>query len=179
MDIKEFATKKIITKKTARVLITTECNLKCEYCCNKLPEIQNGFKMTTFDQFVKMDYETVNISGGEPMLVVDKLENLAHELNKKEHSPNIYIYTNGFNYPNDIKGIARMIDGVNIGCHESFEKSFLKAMSWQYHINNIRFHIEKGKLTKDQREILLENGFGIKEWVMNECDGISEDRWII
>ena len=166
--------------KTARVLITTECNLKCEYCCNKLPEIQESFKMTTMDQFVKMDYDVVNISGGEPMKNVEKIDSLVYALDKADNNATLYLYTNGYeSYEGDIHHIASLIDGVNIGCHGDFDKSFLAALTWAEFCGNVRFHIQEGRIAEDEKISLLISGIELKEWKMNECENTPEDRWII
>jgi pyruvate-formate lyase-activating enzyme len=162
--------------KIARVIITTECNLACSYCCNKLPEIQESFKMTTFDEFIKMDFDIFNISGGEPMLNINKLLRLLTELNKKECK--IYLYTNGL-ITDRINEIAPLIDGVNIGAHSNQHFAALGAEQWKKYIRNVRYHVQENKLENDVRERLNENNISIKEWKLNECNNTKEERFII
>ena len=100
--------------KIARVLITTGCNLKCTYCCNKIPEVQDTFKMVTFDQFVENanQYDVINISGGEPMLVIEKMQGLIRCIEYSEFKGDLYLYTNGYeDRYGDIDFVSPHIDG--------------------------------------------------------------------
>lgn len=165
--------------KISRIIITTECILHCEYCCNKLPEIQNSFKMITLEQFVNMDYDVVNITGGEPMLSPRKVNYLVNKLSLKHKKPLIYLYTTGLVWDDNINYWIKNLDGVNIGCHDNFRFAYEGAKEWKRYVKNIRFHIEENKITKIQKELLEKNGLDLVEWKMNECNNTKEDRWII
>lgn len=164
---------------TARVIITTECNFKCEYCCNKIPEIQDSFKMGTFDEFVKLDYRDINISGGEPTLVATKLDRLIKQLRRKPTRSNIFLYTNGHEAANAAYKFGSRIDGVNIGCHDNIPYAVQAAVIWSTQNPNVRFYIQEGRLTETVKRELQDHGISIKEWKMNDCDNTPEDRWII
>lgn len=157
----------------ARVLITTECNLKCPYCCNKLKNIQESIKFITYDEFVGCNYDEVNISGGEPMIELDKLKRLLPKIKGKK-----YLYTNGHRYYRAFE-VADQLDGVNIGYHTNFDKTLHAALHWKKFVKNVRFHAESGKLTKKQKKLLDKSNIDVVEWIKDDCDKSKEDRWII
>ena len=163
--------------KTSRILITTECNLKCSYCCNKLPEVQSTFKMTTIDMFLNMNYDVINISGGEPLLAPNKLNSLLQELHHKGNN-RVYLYTNGV-LTEDLHLYARNLDGVNIGCHGNWDTALEGAIQWRKHIRSVRFHAQKGKMKDYHKRQLIKHGVKLNEWTMNECNNINEDRYIV
>lgn len=167
--------------KIARVLITTRCNLSCTYCCNKIPEIQDSFKMTTFDQFINMKYDVVNISGGEPMLEVVKLYKLLYKLKFKPNSPKRYLYTNGYiEKSNDVELLGSFLDGVNIGYHNTSTFDLLSLYDWSDACSNVILHYNQDKHLPDYiLNVCQYYNIKWKGWKMNECNNIKEDRWII
>lgn len=176
--------------KTARVLITSQCVRKCSYCCNKLPEVQETIKFTTMDQFIENahKYDVINITGGEPLLESKKLLDLINKIMKIGYSGKIYLYTTIDYTGNEFISlweIVKNLDGINIGCHDDFNDAFSVAYFYK-HIyeyyekdGSVQFGIQTGRLTEEQRNILIRDGIKIKEWVMNECSNVNEDRFII
>jgi len=55
-------------KKSCRILVGLTCNYKCEYCCNKIPEIISKFTPIKLKDLDLEPYEDINISGGEIFL---------------------------------------------------------------------------------------------------------------
>lgn len=158
-----------------RVLITTECNLKCKYCCNKLVDIKNSFKMTTFDEFIEKShiYNEINISGGEPILSEDKLGRL---LAKLPIVTKTYLYTNGTILPSI--NVERL-DGVNIGIHNNFNYIKTNILSWKVFNKNIRVQCQDIKVTNEIKDFCVHNNIKLVLWTMNECNRTQEDRYII
>ena len=169
--------------KRCRVLITSECNLRCEYCCNKLPEVQATIKMTTMDQFIEEiapKYEEISISGGEPMLAEDKLINIIYSLPENAKK---YLYTNGSYSPSIIFPI-HLLNGVNIGVHQELNSSdllcWLKEIAESNPTCSLRFHMQEGVSFPNTEEFAILYNIPIIRWQMNKCgDPTTEDRYII
>lgn len=167
----------------ARVLITTECNLKCSYCCNKIKEVQDSFKMTTMDQFVENanKYTDINISGGEPLLAQDKLRNLINLLYIKTYA-NIWLYSNGLPSIDDVTiESLRRCNGINIGCHDNFGILKYKVLFLRYAVGyeKIRLQIEDVKYSDEIKDFCTKNNINVKLWKRNDCFATEEDRFII
>jgi MoaA/NifB/PqqE/SkfB family radical SAM enzyme len=159
-----------------RILITTECNLKCKYCCNLLPEIKSKIKFITFNEIIKTNYTNYSITGGEPLLCFDKLIKLLKKLPKTSKK---YLYTNGWLLNNDYSLILRKyIDGINLGYHGDFDMIRYKFPILEKNFDNVRLLAEKGKLTKFQKEYLKDYKIILKEWVRDACE-TNEDIYVI
>lgn len=161
--------------KTARVIITTECNFNCGYCCNKLPSIKRSFKMTTMDEFLEMNYSVVNITGGEPMLCPGKLRKLINGI----RCADIYLYTNGYGKHCDKKWIAKRVQGINVGAHHDMDYALSSAVHWRQFNDNVILHIEDDRVTSELIEKCNLNKIKVKTWTRNNCNKAKEDRWII
>ncbi len=59
-------------KKTLRLLLTLDCNLTCQYCCNNISEINSKFIKKKLDDINFDAYSNVCISGGEPLVQLQK-----------------------------------------------------------------------------------------------------------
>jgi MoaA/NifB/PqqE/SkfB family radical SAM enzyme len=102
----------------ARVMVTKKCNRNCKGCCNE----QEGFldieKVSSVTDLLK--YEEIIITGGEPMLIAEKVLHFVESL-REEHcySGKIYLYTALYNtylhrfYDN----LFRYIDGLHFSIH--------------------------------------------------------------
>jgi molybdenum cofactor biosynthesis enzyme MoaA len=176
--------------KNARVLVTTECNLHCAYCCNKLPEIQRSIRFTTIDQFIDFAehlYENVNISGGEPMMDQWKTLKVLKGL-KKNGNVKVFLYTNGLRVPTyDVYSAFAELDGVNIGVHGDFEDLRSSIITWKAILGMrhekpetmVRVHIQDVKVTPQAEEFCRLHGVTIVAWKMNDCNKTPEDRYIV
>lgn len=105
---------------TARIIITRDCNLYCPYCCNERPEIYNKFRrLLSLEKVPWQNYKSVCITGGEPLLRVDRILEVVRFAN--QHGCKKYLYTNGTMLtPNYLDFLLDNFefDGVNIGLHE-------------------------------------------------------------
>lgn len=180
--------------KSARILITTRCDKQCSYCCNKLPEVQEKIKFTTFDQIVNSKYDTYCITGGEPFLEIPKLSAILADLSKLKHKPKIYIYTNGILLSNNLS-LWRFVDdssgvsGINVGLHHN-EKLTKVTANTAFHLNSlqiqslftigedfgvpVRFHVNEDWAKYIPRDL------PIKTWKMNDCfNNTDHEDWFI
>lgn len=100
-------------KKTARVIVTYNCNRSCPGCCN-----QHGNsvrKVTNIEELLK--YEEIIVTGGEPMLVLSDVLALVSTLKVLGYAGRFYLYT-AFWKPN-FKNIAILdeFDGITFTIH--------------------------------------------------------------
>ena len=166
-------------EKRVRLIITKECNLDCGYCCNKIKDVIDSFKTITLREFLKRDYDVISITGGEPLLVADKLIELLEKIPNKANK-RIYLYSNGFGmFSKKIGIIAKMITGVNIDCHENFLYTFKRAMYWKKYIKKVRLHIQDMEVTPKIVNALRRGKIDLVQWKMNDCDNLKEDRFIL
>ena len=76
-------------KKTARVIVTFQCNRRCPGCCNSnLPEYR---KVHTDEEL--MGYQEIVITGGEPMLIPGKTLEFINRMWDKGYRGKMYLYT--------------------------------------------------------------------------------------
>ena len=172
-------------KKECRILITTECNLSCSYCCNLIPAEQAKIKMSTLPQILEMGYEVIKITGGEPFLAVRRLRKIAFEFHKLNPRPLIYVYTNmslGSIYKAAYAiAISGLIDGINISIHNVDNISIVKkAIKYMHGLVSIRLHIQDIRYDEIRKYLELEllEKVNVKTWTLNKCD-VDEDRYII
>ena len=158
-----------------RIIMTTQCNLLCEYCCNNIPEVQESFKMTTLHTLLNSGpYDTYKITGGEPLLDVDKLTWICKSIRYTYPKSMVYLYTNGtllwqsnFNF--------NLVHGVNVGYHgdDSVIHSTIdlsRDLPMTIHVQDIH--------SKYVRNIAGDK-VPIREWRLNDCDRGNEDRFIL
>ncbi len=77
--------------KKLRLLVTTKCPNKCPLCCN------NSWDFSKLPIVDRWDYDEIMITGGEPLIMVDKLCELADSIRAISKAmgtnPKIYVYT--------------------------------------------------------------------------------------
>jgi molybdenum cofactor biosynthesis enzyme MoaA len=167
-------------KDTARILITSECNLNCSYCCNKIPEVQNKIKFVTYDEICNFKYKNYCITGGEPILAFDKLCKIVTQL-KTVNKGNVYLYTNGLLLNSGILAfLSNFIDGINVGVHEHkvtnqyfldiYKEILRKCDSFNV---PVRFYVE------DKYKDSLDLNAEIHTWKRNECFNNTKEDWFI
>lgn len=114
-----------ISPKTATLLVTNRCNLKCTHCCADAEELSIIDPMDTFaiykciDQLVILGVETIVFSGGEPLIRNDIWEILTYA--RRVHKGTIDLMTNATlinskNYEELLSLVDRFsisIDGYN------------------------------------------------------------------
>lgn len=100
-------------KRTARVIVTFDCNRKCLGCCNSnLPE----YKTIHSDEEL-MKYQEIVITGGEPMLIPGKVLEFINRLWDKGYRGKLYLYTSFWNDKGISKEILKELDGFTFTLH--------------------------------------------------------------
>lgn len=136
--------------KTARLIITFDCNKDCSYCCNKYTSlIKKAMPNTNLDSLV--NYDAICITGGEPFLDLDRTLHIVEELAQlKTTNPNLklYLYTAMFKPLIGIYRIIRLVDGVQYTLHAKSNeldihhfKMFQTDIASQYPDKSCRLYI--------------------------------------
>lgn len=119
----------------ARVIVTLKCNRNCENCCNKEEVFEQHKILTNPDDL--LTYDTIMITGGEPMLIPEKVIEFLNWLIDKEYKGRIYLYTALYNnkLSRFYSKILSIIDGFQFTVHnEATVKEIieLKQLSESY-----------------------------------------------
>lgn len=100
-----------------RLLVTTDCPNHCPLCCN------NSWDFDKLPVVKDFDYDEVMITGGEPLLFVDKVVELARSIKTLspilypgEAAPKIYVYTSIAAYF-PIRQLLNVVDGIVLTPH--------------------------------------------------------------
>jgi organic radical activating enzyme len=161
--------------KSLRLIITTDCNLSCEYCCNKIPEVNNKFIVKNLLSINFKQYDSICITGGEPLL---DIPNLMYTLNRcldKNFNANYYLYTNGLLLTKRIFHTVSWFDGINIGIHSQGQlDKICNNLDLYCTYKNIRFLVED----INYAEFRFPENVNIKTWTRNQCNIPNED-WIL
>ena len=121
-------------KKTARVIITFDCNRKCSYCVNDYAYIINQAirikdlnKLKNFDEIV--------ITGGEPLLDRERTRDILRDL-EYEIVPNAkkYLYTSIFNP--SLRMVIDYLDGITYTMHTDHDEDQLAFDDFEDFIKN-------------------------------------------
>lgn len=158
------------------IKVTDLCNAKCEVCSNKGNEKSGNIDLDKLKMVIKYldDKGIINrigITGGEPMLEINKLNNLLNAIFEVKKDAMVTINTNGFR----IKEILnldsnRSIDGIHISRHH-----------YNDDINNAFFGIETASnkdiedfINKvDNKKLLRLNCLLMKKYI-NSIDEVAK-----
>lgn len=123
-----------MNNKIARVLITKKCQRNCTYCCNQYTTIMDNAQ-TINDLKVLKDYNTICITGGEPMLNPLRTRKIIQKLRNQKLSITIYLYT--AKYVPEIETILPLVQGVHFTLHSnSSEQDINDFQKFQQLIKN-------------------------------------------
>ena len=154
--------------KTLRLIITLDCNLSCEYCCNKISEVKSRFIEKRLEEIDFTQYSAVCISGGEPLLRRDLIYEI---LDLVPLDVPMYLYTNGLN----LKQEDSWFNGINVGIHY---KEQMKSI-----FNRVGFNKKFVFCVEDiHKEEYLPNipDKYIKTWKMNDCfHNVDTEDWVL
>lgn len=163
---------------TIRILVDWKCNLTCSYCCNEQERFRKDIHPVLLKDIDFSQYDNVCVSGGEPLLFMDRIEKVC----KLAKGKLIILYTNGIYLSEKIatrlEGFG--INAINVGLHNpsTFENIIKKVSKNTSGKNmNIRFHIW------DKYEYLgLPSKYpscNFRYWAMNDCDRGNEYRVVL
>lgn len=104
----------------ARIIVTKKCNRNCEGCCNDQDAYSKIDQLK--DDHVLLSFKEIMVTGGEPMLIPDKIIQFLHSLREiQKYTGKIYIYTALYN-----KGLfdayswaSKYVDRINFTMHNN------------------------------------------------------------
>lgn len=96
---------------TMHLFITKRCTNNCPLCCNKNYDIEK-VPLPTEEELSSVS--TVCLTGGDPFLLGEKLDEIVNDLRKRENIKNIYIFTSGYACLLYLKAYGKLpnIDGI-------------------------------------------------------------------
>ena len=166
-----------------RIALTTDCNLQCDYCCMKWPEMLRTFKKINRCDLNNLDfqkYRSFVITGGEPTLDLFRLYSTLFTLRNKTDVP-IYLHTNGILLDRTITGdfaFFNLVDGINISLHEDVNWNLSKIKMMNLDVP-IRLHVYDKLVNQELLDFVKATGIILKQWELDECDTVPEDRLLL
>lgn len=117
----------------ARVIVTLDCPRKCEGCVNE--SLKDVKVIDSKDEL--LHYKEIIITGGEPMLIHEKVLNFVEELrNNLNYTGKIYLHSSLYDdetmYRTYDRLLTRYLDGFNFTLHNEAtdeDVSALKSLS--------------------------------------------------
>jgi organic radical activating enzyme len=140
--------------KVLRLILTRKCNRSCERCCNK----QDAFVENRVPNILELgynfsDFDTIILTGGEPLLEFDSLKLTIALIRKVSPDSKIIVYTANVQMKDEIIELLYLVDGITVTVHEQEDvDDFNRLNFWmlrlkRYKIDNnktLRLNIFKG-----------------------------------
>jgi len=154
--------------KSLRIFLTDKCHYNCDYCCNKLPEVQAKIQPKTDKEIRSMIlsnlYSAICLTGGELMHNFEYVRYF-NMLAGLVGTP-VYLYTDGILLSKSILKYFKFA-GINIGIHrESQIRMILDYVPNILTYKNIRFCVEN--IHRYDFAGNIPDKY-IKEWVRDDC----------
>ena len=164
----------------ARVIVTMKCNRKCVGCCNKyLGEINR----VAFEDLFK--YDEISITGGEPMLMSERVVEMVHRLRLQGYTGKIWLYTANSRKLKSYwacKMLIDAVDGITYTVHNgsmgTVKSDFIDLRRLDTYLKESdrsgksdRLYIDSRVFNQDYVDSLRYSWAVIKslEWRMDEC----------
>jgi molybdenum cofactor biosynthesis enzyme MoaA len=168
------------TTAEARVVITDECNLSCEFCCMQDKEIHDSFEDATAWFIAQQMHTEVSITGGEPLLTLPRVIMFSQILRYFNPDVKLWLYTNGELLTPIKASLLKAIGftGINVSIHG--ELSALQSMDYKEisRMLSLRFLISDDELSDNNREWLERIGAPVRVWQMDDCNDMPfESRY--
>lgn len=165
-------------KDTLRLILFTDCNFHCSYCCNENQAVNSKFQRMRLSNINFSDYQNICITGGEPFL---NLNLVLKVLKKIPVDKSVFIYSNGTlitDYALSFLKLFKNIRAFNIGLHH---------LNQIRHVNrHIEMHFPVRYMIQDIRlQEFIEahpdrlNHHNTKTWVLDSCEMPNEDWFIL
>ena len=171
-------------KRELRILLTTKCNFKCFFCHSEGLDTEETYKNVSAEkivdiikQAVKIGYDDITFTGGEPLLKKDKLLKVLSRISSINPIPDITIVSNAVCLTEDIISKIVKYPGklkMNISMHSFNKKQFeditQKKNQYDKVCNNIKNAVKAGVKVKLNCVILAginSSEYSLKEYIKN------------
>lgn len=151
--------------KKLRLVVTLNCNRKCPGCCNNYWDFS---KIPYTNSFV--GYDEILLTGGEPMLYVNRLIFLISSIRYINPTAKIFMYTAKTTPAVELDAISSMLDGITITLHEQsdvipFER--FNSMPYRFMLNgkSLRLNIFKGIKIKTPKGWKVKKKYGMGRYL--------------
>lgn len=166
-------------KPQCRVVITTKCNMGCEYCCMKQEKVLETFQKIRPSEIpiILNNYSILAITGGEPMLNAHDIFNLAAEAKRRDMQ--VFLYSNGTLLSEIfLVSVASLIDGITIGMH-NYHISYSEILTINRMIP-VRLLVWEKEINTEFIDFCLQYNIPYRAWRLDDCDNTEyEDRFIL
>jgi pyruvate formate-lyase activating enzyme-like uncharacterized protein len=159
----------------ARVLVTLDCNRNCDGCCNK----GDVFKYKTITDIKELlTYDCIIITGGEPMLIANKVLSFVVELRNKHNYKNpIFLYTalytpKLYSYYGAMLG---MINGIHFTLHNECSDDDVKHLKYLSYTLMRQYPNVSRRLAIDSR---LYDKFDFSNIDFSGWDVVRKLKWV-
>ena len=102
-------------ERMARLMITLNCPRSCKGCCNDYPRIMGQARRISSLEELR-DFPVVMITGGEPMINVDRTTDIIGQVRLVNPEAKIFLYT--ALYKPEIEQLLPKVDGIQFSLHE-------------------------------------------------------------
>jgi MoaA/NifB/PqqE/SkfB family radical SAM enzyme len=111
----------------ARLIVTLKCNRNCEYCCNKHGVIDQKVEIDSVEPL--KDYGEVVITGGEPLLNVNRTVGIIRKLRKQNPKMKVFLHTAKLPSLEDFNSVLMEIDGLSYTVHEDASEEDIEDLT--------------------------------------------------
>jgi len=148
-----------------RLILTKKCNRSCVGCCNNDFDLDSLPYINTF-----YGYNKIIITGGEPMLYIEKLKTLIVEIRKQNKKAEIIVYTAKTKRASDLIDILYLVDGLTITLHEKYDiEPFFYFAGWVL-AKNLTHKLLRVNIFKNVGDVIKLDDWSYKtniEWIKN------------
>lgn len=103
-------------KTKARVILTTACRRKCKNCANTQKKVMSSIKnLYSVEELYRFD--KIIITGGEPMLIPDKVVKFITLMKEQKPNRKVFIYSADVPKIADLKRVVDLVDGLHYTIH--------------------------------------------------------------
>ncbi|KKN32346.1 hypothetical protein LCGC14_0814960 [marine sediment metagenome] len=170
-------------RNNCRVVLTDRCNLDCSFCCMKDKRIYYSFTNQTALWIAQQRYDEIAITGGEPLMELEKLVQFICLVKYFNPDAKMYLYTNGMslNYYEAFTLKTAGLTGVNWSPKEKPNSYYQEKMTFIHVcLIPIRILIQDRLMDDDILQFALNNNMQIRQWTIGDCDDMKpEDRFRI
>ncbi len=163
---------------TIRILVDWKCNLSCNYCCNEQERFRREIEPVTLESIRFDKYKFVCISGGEPLLFMDRVKKVCERASGKF----MVFYTNATLFtPEHAQNLASWgINAVNVGLHYplTFGSLIKKTLACFEGIENISVRFHAQNIYESNLRARFPN-VSFRYWEMDDCERDNEDRVVL
>ena len=165
--------------RTCRVVITDDCNLDCDYCCMKDFDTHNSFKSKSALAIASAKFDEVSITGGEPLLEMQKLIQFVSLIKYFRPDTKVYLYTNGVFLNNDVASMLAVagVDGINWSPKTVITEIQRQHIAYIHAcLVPVRIRIQDIMTDDILLHYALSNGMQVCQWTIDDCYKMPEEN---